>query len=136
MNCPKCQYPQFCPCPFCSSNLPAKGATSWKVQNQDISCSKCGFTAPAYSLFESALSAYQAKVNRVAPVSLNFSYDTINLLKSLAASFKLGVTETIHRALSTQKMITDLVTAGDKLLVVKKSGETQALLFPRPLKNK
>jgi hypothetical protein len=44
MNCPICNYPQYCPCPSCKPNLPV-GFKLWIwVEGDLIKCSNCGFT--------------------------------------------------------------------------------------------
>jgi hypothetical protein len=46
MNCPKCNYPQVCPCETCSKNRTSDRLKPWIwIADELIKCADCGFTA-------------------------------------------------------------------------------------------
>ena len=47
MVCPKCGYPQYCPCPSCADSLPS-GFNPWVwIDGEYIKCVGCGITKHA-----------------------------------------------------------------------------------------
>jgi len=49
MNCPECNYPQYCPCESCQARgKTPEGEKPWIwIDGEFIKCAKCGFTAHA-----------------------------------------------------------------------------------------
>lgn len=58
--CPKCLYPQYCPCDQCASGV-SKGFTPWVWDSTQelVSCSGCGWTTDASSWEDESINQYQ-----------------------------------------------------------------------------
>ena len=62
MNCPKCDYPQYCPCKSCQDRgtMP-EGFKPWVwIDGENLQCANCGFKARADWWEDRELRSYQA----------------------------------------------------------------------------